>query len=114
MVPNACNFPSSNGSPDKKYGARILQLNSVKDFSTHNIDLVNSKHFRPAPYNPNLHKFAAPALHIVLDKCSNGELYNTTIRGGNEGGLDGIDIWCSNIHVHDVEGSNSNECMVSR
>jgi hypothetical protein len=33
------------------------------------------------------------------------------IRGGNEGGLDGIDIWGSNIHVHDVEVSNKDECV---
>lgn len=33
------------------------------------------------------------------------------IRGGSEGGLDGIDIWGSNIHVHDVEVSNKDECM---
>lgn len=33
------------------------------------------------------------------------------IRGGSEGGLDGIDIWGSNIHVHDVEVSNKDECV---
>ncbi len=33
------------------------------------------------------------------------------IKGGNEGGLDGIDIWGSNIHVHDVEVSNRDECV---
>ena len=29
---------------DKKYGARILRLNSVKDFSVHDIALVDGKH----------------------------------------------------------------------
>lgn len=33
------------------------------------------------------------------------------IRGGNRGGLDGINIWGSNIHVHDVEVSNKDECV---
>lgn len=33
------------------------------------------------------------------------------IRGGNEGGLDGIDVWGSNIHVHDVEVTNRDECV---
>ena len=47
----------------------------------------------------------------MLDKCSNGELYNMIIRGGNEGGLDGIDIWGSNIHAHDIEVSNKDECV---
>jgi len=33
------------------------------------------------------------------------------IRGGNEGGLDGIDVWGSNIWVHDVEVTNKDECV---
>jgi rhamnogalacturonan hydrolase len=33
------------------------------------------------------------------------------IRGGNEGGLDGIDVWSTNIHIHDVEVSNKDECV---
>ena len=32
--------------------------------------------------------------HILdMDTCSNGEVYNMIIRGGNNGGLDGIDVW---------------------
>jgi rhamnogalacturonan hydrolase len=48
---------------------------------------------------------------MIMDNSSNGEIYNLIIRGGNEGGLDGIDIWGSNIHVHDVEVSNKDECV---
>jgi hypothetical protein len=33
------------------------------------------------------------------------------IRGGNEGGLDGIDVWGTNIWVHDVEVTNKDECV---
>jgi len=33
------------------------------------------------------------------------------IRGGNEGGLDGVDIWSTNIHVHDVTVTNKDECV---
>jgi hypothetical protein len=33
------------------------------------------------------------------------------IRGASEGGLDGIDIWGSNVHVHDVEVTNRDECV---
>jgi hypothetical protein len=33
------------------------------------------------------------------------------IRGGNEGGLDGIDVWGTNIHIHDVEVTNKDECV---
>jgi rhamnogalacturonan hydrolase len=28
------------------------------------------------------------------------------IRGGDEGGLDGIDVWSTNIWIHDVEVTN--------
>jgi hypothetical protein len=33
------------------------------------------------------------------------------VRGGNEGGLDGIDVWGTNIWVHDVEVTNKDECV---
>jgi rhamnogalacturonan hydrolase len=33
------------------------------------------------------------------------------IRGGNEGGLDGIDIWGTNIWAHDIEVTNKDECV---
>ena len=33
------------------------------------------------------------------------------IRGGNEGGLDGIDVWGTNIHIHDVMVTNKDECV---
>lgn len=46
-----------------------------------------------------------------VDRCTNGEVYNMAIRGGNEGGLDGIDVWGSNIWVHDVMVTNKDECV---
>ena len=66
-------------------GPRILRLQDVSDFAVHDLILVD-----------------APAFHFVMDTCSNGEVYNMAIRGGNSGGLDGIDVWGSNIWVHDV------------
>lgn len=33
------------------------------------------------------------------------------IRGGNQGGLDGIDVWSNNIHIHDVMVTNKDECV---
>jgi rhamnogalacturonan hydrolase len=33
------------------------------------------------------------------------------IRGGNEGGLDGIDVWGFNMHIHDIEVTNRDECV---
>ncbi|OWP07310.1 rhamnogalacturonan hydrolase [Marssonina coronariae] len=79
---------------DGAYGARILRLVQAKQFSVHDIALVD-----------------APAFHFVMDTCDSGEIYNMAIRGGNQGGLDGIDIWGSNIHVHDVEVTNKDECV---
>lgn len=71
---------------DDTYGPRLLRLYDVTDFSVHDIALVDS-----------------PAFHFTMDTCTNGEVYNMIVRGANEGGLDGIDIWGSNIWVHDVE-----------
>ena len=76
------------------YGPRLLRLTQVTDFSVHDIALVD-----------------APDFHLVMDTCSSGEVYNMIIRGGNEGGLDGIDVWGNNIHVHDVEVTNKDECV---
>ncbi|TDZ36682.1 putative rhamnogalacturonase B [Colletotrichum spinosum] len=77
------------------FGPRLLRFVSVTDFSVHDIALVDS-----------------PAFHIILDSCSNGEVYNMIIRGGNQGGLDGLDLMaCTNVHVHDVEVTNKDECV---
>ncbi|PMD27831.1 glycoside hydrolase family 28 protein [Hyaloscypha hepaticicola] len=76
------------------YGPRIVRLVSVTNFSFHDLALVDS-----------------PAFHLILDTCTNGEVYNTIIRGGNEGGLDGIDVWGTNIWIHDVEVTNKDECV---
>ena len=75
-------------------GARILRFYEVDNFSVHDIKLVD-----------------APAFHFSMDTCSNGEVYNMLIRGGNEGGLDGIDVWGTNINIHDVMVTNKDECV---
>lgn len=66
-------------------GPRLLRLYEVTDFSVHDFILVD-----------------APSFHFSMDTCENGEVYNMAIRGGNHGGLDGIDVWSTNIWVHDV------------
>ncbi|KAK6077870.1 rhamnogalacturonase a [Seiridium cupressi] len=76
------------------YGPRLLRFYQCTDFSVHDIILVDS-----------------PAFHLSLDTCTNGELYNMIVRGANEGGLDGIDVWSTNIWVHDVEITNKDECV---
>ncbi|KAF2111278.1 RGase A [Lophiotrema nucula] len=75
-------------------GARILRLYKVTNFSVHDVVLVD-----------------APAFHFSMDTCTNGEVYNMAIRGGDWGGLDGIDIWSNNIWIHDVEVTNKDECV---
>lgn len=81
----------AEGSSD---GPRILRLYDVSDFSVHDVALVD-----------------APVFHLSLDTCSNGELYNMAIRGGDSGGLDGIDVWSENVWIHDVEVTNKDECV---
>lgn len=75
-------------------GARILRLYKVTDFSVHDLVLVDS-----------------PAFHFSMDTCTNGEVYNMAIRGGDWGGLDGIDVWSNNIWIHDVMVTNKDECV---
>lgn len=73
-------------------GARLLRVIKTSDFSVHDLKFVD-----------------APAFHISLDTSTNGELYNLAIRGGDHGGLDGIDVWGTNIHIHDVMVTNKDE-----
>lgn len=68
-----------------EYGPRLLRFYKVANFSLHDIKLVD-----------------APAFHFVMASCEYGEVYNILIRGGNKGGLDGIDVFSNNIWVHDV------------
>ena len=75
-------------------GPRLLRFYEVTNFSAHDIILVDS-----------------PVFHFSVDTCENGEIYNMAIRGGNMGGLDGIDIWSTNIWVHDVMVTNKDECV---
>jgi rhamnogalacturonan hydrolase len=66
-------------------GPRILRFYQVTDFSIHDVKLVDS-----------------PSFHFTMDTCSSGEVYNMLIRGGDHGGLDGIDVFSDNIWIHDV------------
>lgn len=68
------------------YGARILRFYEVSNFSVHDVTLVD-----------------APAFHFSMDTCESGEVYNMLIRGGNMGGLDGIDVWSNNIWIREPE-----------
>ena len=77
-----------------EYGARFIRFTNVSNFSLHGIALVDS-----------------PSYYTVFDSCSNGEIYNIIIRGIQIGETDGIDIWGTNIWVHDVEVTNGDECV---
>lgn len=77
-----------------KYGPRLVRLIKVTNFSVHDLALVDS-----------------PAFHLIVDNCSNGEVYNVIIRGANIGGLDGIDSSGTNLWYHDIEVTNKDECI---
>lgn len=63
-------------------GPRILRLYEMTDFSLHDIALVDS-----------------PAFHMSMDTTNRGEVYNMAIRGGNEGGLDGMRSGSSDLYA---------------
>ena len=70
-------------------GPRLLRFYEMTSFSAHDFALVDS-----------------PVFHFSMDTCDSGEVYNLAIRGGNSGGLDGIDVWSTNIWIHDVMVTN--------
>lgn len=78
-------------------GPRILRMYEVTHFSVHDLALVDS-----------------PSFHFSLDTCDSGEVYNMAIRGGNSGGLDGIDVWSTNMWIHDVMVTNKVVLLRSR
>lgn len=65
---------------------RVLSSTNV---SVHDIKLVDS-----------------PSFHLVVGEVTNAEIYRITIRGGNQGALDGVDISGTNYYVHHVEVTN--------
>lgn len=61
-------------------GPRLLRFYDMTSFSAHDFALTD-----------------APAFHFSMDTCDSGEVYNMAIRGGDSGGLDGIDVWSTNM-----------------
>ncbi|CAZ79449.1 unnamed protein product [Tuber melanosporum] len=54
----------------------------------------------------------SPTFHLFHNDATNLENYHITIRGGNKGGLDGIDLIClSNCYLHHIEVTNRDECI---
>ncbi|KAF2826832.1 rhamnogalacturonase [Ophiobolus disseminans] len=78
----------------KRDGARLLRIEKTNNFSVHDIILVD-----------------APMFHFVMSTVTNGEAYNMAIRGGDWGGLDGVDVWGTNIWIHDITVTNKDECV---
>ncbi|KAI4713588.1 hypothetical protein J4E89_001035 [Alternaria sp. Ai002NY15] len=78
----------------KRNGARLLRIEKSTNFGIHDIVLVD-----------------APMFHFVINNCTNGEAYNMAIRGGDWGGLDGVDVTCTNCWVHDIMVTNKDECV---
>jgi rhamnogalacturonan hydrolase len=90
-----------------------MRLVQVTSFSVHDVALVDCEYTSLGRVyqvlSPLLH--IAGAFHLILDNVMNGEVYNVIIRGGNRGGLDGIDVWGTNVWIHDVEVTNKDECV---
>ncbi|KAH9882382.1 hypothetical protein J1614_000618 [Plenodomus biglobosus] len=78
----------------KRDGARLLRVEKSTNFSVHDIILVD-----------------APMFHFVMNTVTNGEAYNMAIRGGDWGGLDGVDVTGTNVWVHDIMVTNKDECV---
>lgn len=72
---------------DGASGPRLVRCTKCSDFSIHDLILVD-----------------APLFHLSIDTGANGEIYNMVVHGGYMGGLDGIDVW----------GTNICECSTSR
>lgn len=80
--------------PGRSTWPRMVRILNCKNCSIHDLLLVDS-----------------PSFHLIVSGSYNIEVYRITIRGGYQGGLDGIDIDADNYHVHDVEVSNRDECI---
>ncbi|KAG9120651.1 hypothetical protein FRC07_003787 [Ceratobasidium sp. 392] len=73
---------------------RLLRVMTSTNFSVHDIMLVDS-----------------PSFHFVVNDATNAEVYRITMRGGNQGALDGLDISGTNYYVHHIEVTNRDECV---
>ncbi|KAF8602084.1 glycoside hydrolase family 28 protein [Ceratobasidium sp. AG-I] len=82
------------GQDGRSTWPRLMRVLSSTNVSVHDIKLVDS-----------------PSFHLVVGEVTNAEIYRITIRGGNQGALDGIDISGTNYHVHHVEVTNRDECV---
>ena len=74
-----------------RLSARLVRLVKTTNSSMHDLALID-----------------APAFHLFMDTCTNGEDFNLIVRGGDHGGFD---IIGTNIHVHDVMVIDKDECV---
>ncbi|KAG9080790.1 hypothetical protein FRC06_006166, partial [Ceratobasidium sp. 370] len=68
---------------------RLVRFALCSNFTAHDIMLVDSASF-----------------HLVVTDASNAEIHRITMRGGNQGALDGLDISGTNYYVHHLEVTN--------
>lgn len=80
-----------------EYGTRLMRVQNTENFSVHGFALVDS-----------------PSYYLTLDTCTNGEIYNLIMRGIDVGETDAIDVWGSNMYIHDVEVTNGDECVTTK
>ncbi|KAN0099920.1 glycoside hydrolase family 28 protein [Hyaloscypha variabilis] len=80
-----------------EYGIRLMRIQNTENFSVHGFALVDS-----------------PSYYLTLDTCTNGEVYNLIMRGVTIGETDAIDVWGSNMYIHDIEVTNGDECVTTK
>ncbi|KAL8280397.1 hypothetical protein RQP46_007045 [Phenoliferia psychrophenolica] len=73
---------------------RILRFIGCSDFSAHDLLFADG-----------------PSFHVVLNSATNAEIYRMTIRAASLGATDGIDVDGTNLHIHDIEVTNRDECI---
>lgn len=80
-----------------EYGIRLIRIEDTSNFSVHGIALVDS-----------------PSYYLTLASVTNGEIYNMIMRGVSIGETDAIDVWGSNMWIHDIEITNGDECVTTK
>ncbi|KAK1855475.1 murein transglycosylase [Colletotrichum chrysophilum] len=99
-------FYSQNGKGAIQ-GQGYLYRNSGNTFRPRLVRLIS-------PINTSVHDLIlvdSPKFHIVFDFAVNLEAYHLTIRGANLGSYDGVDVVGTNYWIHDIEGTNRDECV---
>ncbi|KAL8280401.1 hypothetical protein RQP46_007049 [Phenoliferia psychrophenolica] len=102
----------SSCSPFAGYTAGTLAGNMIVIKNAKDFEMYSSN--KKGAFQGHAHDllFAdGPSFHVVLNSATNAEIYRITIRAASLGATDGIDVDGSNLHIHDIEVTNRDECV---